>query len=97
MPLAQWLSSDNKGATGSSFFCIKDGLYLGKYHLTTFTVETSLSPDKLLLLTLEPPSANRLKLIYRLTDPVTKVDNVTRCSGVVRTQGSGSDSEFQGP
>ena len=74
MPLAQWLSSDNKGATGSSFFCIKDGLYLGKYHLTTFTLETSLSPDELLLLTLEPPSANHLKLINRLADPVTKVN-----------------------
>ena len=74
MPLAQWLSSDNKGATGSSFFCIKDGLYLGKYHLTTFTFETSSSPGELLPLILEPPPTNRLKLINRLTDHVTKVD-----------------------
>ena len=74
MPLTQWLSSDNKGATGSSFFCIKYGLYLGKYHLTTFTLETSLSPEELLLLTLEPLWANCHKLINRLTDPVTKVD-----------------------
>ena len=78
MPLTQWLSSDSKGATGSSFFCIKDGLYLGNYHLTTFTLETSLSPDELLLLALEPPSANRLKLINRLTDPVTNVDKSSK-------------------
>ena len=74
MPLAQWLSLDNKGATGGSLFCIKDGLYLGKISSYHLYLETSSSPDELLLLTLEPPLANRLKLINRLTDPVTMVN-----------------------